>query len=557
MSETAVSQNPLFDAQTIKRFTDAGWWGELTVSDMVRSLAAREPDRPAYISESLSTSWAEYDAAASSVAETLANLELADSIKIALFLPDTVHFHFALVGTSRARRVAVGIGARAGNAEVAHLIKKTAAEVIVTLDTHRGETTQRLVTDLNDRGSSIRFHVVLDNRGVASVSHVRGTSFDLVASDSQRPGSRPVGRRLGPNELFMLNATSGTTGLPKCVMQFENRWIHFVDLARNAGHLGDNEIVLAAVPAPYGFGLWTSHFAPAVLGATAVVMPKFNVDEMIRLIERERVTVLACVSTQFKMLLKSPLAREADLSSLRIMFTGGEAIPFSQAAQFEERTGASVLQFYGSNEAGALSLTTLEDTRENRLTTAGKVVGHMSVRIFDESGLEVLHQGTPGQPSAFGPTISAGYYDDPIANSELYGPDGSVLLGDIVTIDNEGYLKVVGRTSDIIIRGGKNISAAEVEEEVGKHPAIELVTAVAIPDELFGEKVCAVLTTQGNAVITVDSLHAFLTEKGVSLELHPEYVVQVPEMPTSSGGKVAKKEALKHAMTKLRQVSAT
>ena len=110
------------------------------------------------------------------------------------------------------------------------------------------------------------------------------------------------------------------------------------------------------MPAPFGFGLWTAHFTPAILGCPTIVAPRFDAGRTLGPIERERVTVLACVSTQFIMMLNSPLIDEVDLSSLRAMFTGGEAVPYERAAAFEERTGAAVLQFYGSNETGAFSL---------------------------------------------------------------------------------------------------------------------------------------------------------------------------------------------------------
>ena len=209
-------------------------------------------------------------------------------------------------------------------------------------------------------------------------------------------------------------------------------------------------------------------------------MSRFDATSAIELIEEHRVTVLAAVSTQFLMLLESPAFRAEAFTSLRVMFTGGEAVPERRAAEFEERTGALVLQFYGSNETGALSRTTTRDDRAHRLRTAGRVIESMDVRLFGD-----------GQPGCKGPLLSRGYLDDPAANAELYTPDGWMLTGDIVRIDDDGYLTVVGRASDFIIRGGKNVSAAQVEHEVGSHPAVALVAAVAAPDDVFGERVCA------------------------------------------------------------------
>jgi acyl-CoA synthetase len=289
---------------------------------------------------------------------------------------------------------------------------------------------------------------------------------------------------------------------------------------------------MSLVSAPFGFGIWTSHVTPTVLGAPCVVMARFEAEAAIDLVQEHEVTVLAAVSTQFLMLLESPAFREEAFGSLRAMFTGGEAVPERRAAEFEDRTGALVLQFYGSNETGALSRTTTRDDRDHRLRTAGRVIESMDVRLFGD-----------GQPGCKGPLLSRGYLDDPAANAELCTPDGWMLTGDIVRIDDEGYLTVVGRASDFIIRGGKNVSAAQVENEVGSHPAVALVAAVAAPDELFGERVCTyVVLRPGHGELTLDELTAHLADRGVSKETWPEHLVVVDDLPRASGGKIAKGE---------------
>jgi acyl-CoA synthetase len=342
----------------------------------------------------------------------------------------------------------------------------------------------------------------------------------------------PRSRWLAADDVFLLNSTSGTTGLPKVVVHDQQRWFAFHELAIDAGELTADDVFMSLVPAPFGFGVWTSHVTPALLGAPCVVLSRFDAATAIDLIEEHDVTVLAAVSTQFLMLLESPAFREEAFRSLRVMFTGGEAVPERRAAEFEERTGALVLQFYGSNETGALSRTTTRDDRDHRLRTAGRIIESMDVRLFGD-----------GQPGCKGPLLSRGYLDDPEADADLYTPEGWMLTGDIVRIDDEGYLTVVGRASDFIIRGGKNVSAAHVEHEVGTHPAVALVAAVAAPDELFGERVCAyVVLRPGHDGLALEDLAAHLAERGVSKESWPEHLVVVDDLPRASGGKIAKGE---------------
>jgi acyl-CoA synthetase len=324
------------------------------------------------------------------------------------------------------------------------------------------------------------------------------------------------------------------------VLHTQNRWFYFHQLAAAAGDLTSDDVFFAAVPAPFGFGLWTAHFSPAVLGSPTVVAARFDVARAMRAMAHHGVSVLACVSTQFIMMLNDPLLDELDLSSLRVMFTGGEAVPYARAAAFEDRTGAKVLQFYGSNETGALSRTALSDSSQRRLTTAGRVIDAMHVRVYDDHGEQVTAPPLVGIPAGKGPAACIGYLDDDGANAELFTPDGWMLMGDIVEIDDAGYLRVIGRSSDIIIRGGKNISAPALEAEIAEHPDVDLVAAVSMPDEVFGERVCVYVTSRDDVPVTLADVTAFLQARGVSKEQFPERLVQVDELPRSSGGKVAK-----------------
>jgi len=369
---------------------------------------------------------------------------------------------------------------------------------------------------------------------------VNGSVVD-VAPASEEVDAQLRDRRLAPDELFLLNFTSGTTGVPKCVRHDQRRWMSFHEFAVEAADLNQSDVFMSVVPTPFGFGIWTSHVTPTMLGVTTVLMPRFSAEEAISLIERHQVTVLAAVSTQFVMMVNSPALGRHLPTSLRVMFTGGEAVPYERAAAFEERTGARVLQFYGSNETGAVSRTTLRDSREKRLRTAGRPIPEMQVRLFDESGNDVTASGR-GRPGCKGPTLSGGYYGDEAANAKLIREDGWMMLGDIVQIDDEGYLRVIGRSEDFIIRGGKNISGPGVEGEVSTHPAVAVAAAVAMPDEIYGERVCVYVELRPGASLHLEGLVAHLESRGVSKEMWPERLVVVPELPRGPGGKVAKKQ---------------
>jgi acyl-CoA synthetase len=278
-----------------------------------------------------------------------------------------------------------------------------------------------------------------------------------------------------------------------------------------------------------------------MLGCPTVLMERFEVERMLDLMETRRVTFLACVTTQMMMMLGSPSFAERDLGALRTVFTGGEAVSAEAAARFEAATGAHVLQFYGSNENGAISVTGHHDPDEQRLGTAGRPIAAMNVRLYD-GDRDVTATGGPGQVASRGPTGCLGYYGDPEANAELLNADGWMLSGDLAEIGADGFLRLTGRASDLIIRGGKNISAVAVEAEAATHPAIALAAAIAVPDPVFGERVCLVVELVPGASLTLDDLAGHMLARGVSREWVPERLEILTEMPRSAGEKVAKAE---------------
>jgi len=480
-----------------------------TLGRIVAAHAAEDDSRLAYVGGAHRMTWREYHERGDRLAAALVDAGVAPGDRVAVRLPDGPAVHACYLGVERVGAVIVGIGPRAGPREVDHLLGVTGASLLL-----------RAPGDDRDRGVA---------------------TLPVTETDGPAGRGEPHAPDRGLDELWLLNSTSGTTGLPKCVMHHQRRWFAFHDLAVEAAALTSEDVFLSALPAPFGFGLWTAHVTPTLLGVPCVVLPRFDAEECLAAIEQERVTVLAAVSTQFVMLLNSPALARHDLSSLRVLFTGGEMVPERRAAEFEDRTGCRVLQFYGSNETGALSRTTLRDPLERRLCTAGHVIPEMHVRLLDDDGADVTAGGGPGVAACRGPLCCLGYYGDPAANEALYTPDGWMLTGDRCTLDPDGYLTVAGRASDFIIRGGKNVSAAQVEDEVSTHPAVAVAAAVAMPDPVFGERVCAYVELRpGTEPLDLTALQAHLRARGVGKELWPEHLVVLDALPRASGGKVAK-----------------
>ncbi|GAA4538987.1 class I adenylate-forming enzyme family protein [Mycobacterium paraffinicum] len=515
-----TESSPAYTEEDSARFRAAGFWSDTTLSDAVRRNAEQSPDRLAFVDyPGRALTWRQFDRAASCLAEELAGAGVAPGDRVAVWHGDSAGLHVLFVAIERCGAVVVGVGARAGTREVAAILRGSQPHLLIS-DQQRGGEAATVAHEL-----SLPTLVLTADAGAPRLN-VRVPPRALTGES-----------RLGPDDVFLINSTSGTTGLPKCVVHTQNRWYYFHQKAVANGRLTPQDTFLPVIPTPFGFGLWTSHTTPIYLGATAVILERFSARATCEAISRHKVSVLCCVSTQLTMLMADPATRGYDLSSLRVVFTGGEALPYRPAVEFEELTGATILQFYGSNETGMLSATTFDDPRERRLRTGGRIVPEMAVRLFD-GDTDVTATGR-GQPACRGPATSLGYLGG-TDHDKLFTRDGWMRMGDICEIDSDGYLTVTGRTSDFILRGGKNISANQVEDAVTTHPAVAVAAAVAMPDPVFGEKVCLYAELVDGATLDLPELVEHLLALGVSKELLPERLIVVDELPRSSGGKVAK-----------------
>jgi acyl-CoA synthetase len=505
---------PEFAPETVLRYHAAGWWDNLTIADMVAANVDAQPDGLAFIAPDAVLTWREYDDLSTRLAASYVESGWRRGDRLAVLLPGGAHTHVAYLAAQKAGLVTVGLGPRAGDAEIAHILRHTGATALLTRDSHRGRPGAQIASAVGAPD-----HVVLDLAGTPPIDRAR----DIVAE-----------RGLGADDLFFVNSTSGTTGLPKCVRQTMNVRKVFAPLAADAAGgaagFGADAVMASVLPSPYGFGLWSQHITPTWYRFPTVLVDEFDAGHTLRLIQEHRVTVLAAVTSQFIMMLNSPEFERVDLSCLRCLFTGGERVPPARAAEFEERTGAVVLQFYGSNEAGPVSLTRASDPREKRLTTAGRPVRSAEVRLVPPAGVVAVR----------GAGIGPGYYRDDAANAALFAEDGWMLTGDLGQVDADGYLSITGRTADFIIRGGYNISALVLEEAVGRHPRVAQVAVVGVPDEVMGERVCAFLVTRDGVDVELDELRAHLDAAGLTKHTWPERLVRMDALPMGTGAKVDK-----------------
>jgi non-ribosomal peptide synthetase component E (peptide arylation enzyme) len=263
--------------------------------------------------------------------------------------------------------------------------------------------------------------------------------------------------------------------------------------------------------------------------------------EILEAIERERVTTTILAVAQVQQIVEFPELREYDISSLRVIASGGSYMPPEVIRKVYERLKCKFYSVYGSSE-GPCTQTRFEDPDEIVFHTVGwPICPYDEFKVIDSNGNE-LPQGGEGELVARGPCIFRGYFKSEAENREAFTPDGFYRTGDIAKFDSEGRLILTGRKKDIIIRGGENISAKEVEELIGSYPKVEQVAAVAMPDPVLGEKVCAFIKPRKEMKISFEEILSYLKEKKTSVLYLPERIEVIEEMPLTNVGKVDKKQ---------------
>jgi acyl-CoA synthetase (AMP-forming)/AMP-acid ligase II len=328
--------------------------------------------------------------------------------------------------------------------------------------------------------------------------------------------------------------TSGTTSAPKGVLHTHRSLLAEIDSFPAIHALNPADRYLGGAPVGHIAGLVYGVMTPFALGTSTVFLERWVPSRALQAITDERATFQTGPPTFLQTL--AAKAGGADLSSFRLFSTGGAAIPTEAARAAAARLGCVLKRAYGSTELPTLTATTLDDDERARTETDGRAMGGAEVRIAGPGG-DVLPAGEEGEIWGRAPEMFSGYLDPTI---EAFTVDGWFRTGDLGVLDPDGLLRVTGRMKDIIIRGGENISAAELEDLLATHPAIADVAIVGLPDERLGERVCAVVTLRRGGTLTLDEVVTFLRAHHIATNKLPEQLEILTSLPKTASGKVAK-----------------
>lgn len=328
-----------------------------------------------------------------------------------------------------------------------------------------------------------------------------------------------------PRDLALVLHTSGSSGTPKAVLHTQATLAHKARMMAAVHGLGPDDAVLMPAPLGHISGILNGVTLPAAAAMRAVLMTRWDPDQAVHLIESERVSFMVGPPTFFHDLLDAAGSRPDRLRSLRLISAGGAGVTESFCRSTSEPLGAVVKRTYGSTEAPTVSTSRVGDAEAQGWSTDGRPVPGASLRLGDDGELQVR-----------GGELFVGYADAD-ANRDAVTPDGWFRTGDTARID-DGWLTVTGRLGDVIIRGGENISATQVEAHLETHPAVERAVVVGAPDDRLGERVCAFVTLRPRATFDLAVCRAWFESRGVARYRTPERLVVLEAMPVLASGKV-------------------
>ncbi|MDE0781355.1 MAG: AMP-binding protein, partial [Alphaproteobacteria bacterium] len=418
------------------------------------------------------------------------------------------------------------------DSEVSYILKDAEAKAVFIPTTFRKFDYADMIA--RHRSELLALEHVITVRGEADGA----TSFEALLAEGNP--DEFVRTRVDPNAVKLIMYTSGTTGRPKGVLHSHNTIDTEIQAVAKFLSLDDSDVILMPSPVSHITGYLYGIQMPFTLNAPAVFMETWNAHQAADKIDDHGVTFTIAATVFLQELTDFAVKNGRDLKSLRYFPSGGAPVPPEVIYRAHKAFARCVCsRVYGSTEAPTVTLgVSCRDEEELGATTEGYIVGH-EVKIIDPATGAEVQTGEEGEILSRGPEMCLGYAAAE-HNAEAFEPDGFFHTGDLATMTVDGVMVITGRSKDLIIRGGENISPREVEDALHEHPAIHEAAVVAMPHPRMGETGCAYLVLQDGAELTFDNLIAFLSKTGMAKQKYPERIEVIESFPRTASGKIRK-----------------
>lgn len=526
----------------------------LTVAGLLENTATLHPDADALIvpHQDIRWSYRKLQNEVERYAAGFAALGLKPGERLGIWAPNCWEWVVTQFASARAGLILVNINPAYRLGELSYALETTGCAALIATRQFKSsnyiDMLKELIPELSGAKpgqlSSTRFPNLRQMLLLGQLDEAGFTQFETIADKAGKKHLKQVEvlqDRLQFDDPINIQFTSGTTGTPKASTLTHHNIVnnaYFVGLQMK---LSETDRMCIPVPMYHCFGMVLGTLCCVAFGSAMVFSSAgFDAGEVLRTVDAERCTVLHGVPTMFIAELEVPGFSDRKLTSLRTGIMAGAPCPVELMRRvMDEMHLTEITIAYGMTETGPVSFqTSVDDPVQRRVTTVGRVLPHIEVKIVDKDGL-VVTRGEAGELLTRGYCVMPYYWNDPERTAKAIDEAHWIASGDVATIDAEGYCQIVGRIKDMLIRGGENIFPREIEEYLYQHPDIEQVEVIGVPDEKYGEQVCAWVKVREGSSPTAEDIRAFCEGKIAHFKI-PEYVKFVDEFPMTVTGKVQK-----------------
>lgn len=519
----------------------------MSVAQLLDVAATSSPNKEVMYDGVRRLTYKDLQTQASELASGLSQLGVKKGDRVAVTIPTWYEFIVIVFAIAKIGGVLVPFNTRYREEEAEHILQDSGAKILFFPREYDKVNHLSQFQSIQKRLSSLEYLIPVrfEEEGMNSYEDLRKMG---------RNERQPEVNINVTEDVFAIIYTSGTTGKPKGAMLTHN---NLVDTAVNsllAIHAQEDDVYLQATPYFHIMGLGAI-LRLVASRAKVVLLETYHPEKTLQLIEQEKITIHPGVPTLFILELNHPSFKSYDLSSLRLATMAGAPCPVEIIRRVKSEMGCSVLVSYGMTETSpVLTFTSFEDDDITQSTTVGRAIHGVELKIVDENRKEVP-AGVVGELACRSLGLMKGYYNLPDKTLEVIDDENWFYTGDLATMDKEGYVRIVGRKKDMIIRGGYNVYPSEIEDLFYTHPAVMEVAILGLPDSVLGEVSCAAVVLRPESSVTHEELEAFIQEQVADFK-KPDHIVIINELPKTASGKImkflVKENILKEKIVQLR-----
>ncbi len=525
--------DPVLLASRMGPMKEQGHWRDETIDVYIRRALERCPDKPAVIAygqgegEPVRLTYRDLDGRVDRIARSLAALGVVRGDVVTFQLPNRWEFIALALACVRIGAVANPVMPIFRQHELTFMLNFGESKVFVVPKTFRRFDHEAMARGMLPNLPHLRHLVVVDGEGED------GFEAKLLRDDTP-----PLtGPGLGPDDVLLLMYTSGTTGEPKGVMHTSNTLFSNLHAYIAVMELTGDDVVLGASPMAHLTGFGYLAMIPLILNSTTVLQEIWDPGRALRIARQEGVTFSMASSPFVADLCTAVENGEAPAEKFITFNCAGAPIPPVLIERAHRLMGMRVCSAWGMTEIGAVTVTEPARALEKSGTSDGRPVAGMEAKVVDVDGA-TLPAGEAGSLLVRGASVFAGYLKRPHLNN--VSEDGWLDTGDLAVIDAEGYVRITGRTKDVVIRGGENIPVVEIENLLFRHPAVASVAVVGYPDARLGERVCAFVSLKPGGSLSFEGMKSYLEQLQVARQYFPERLEIIEDLPRTPSGKIQK-----------------